>query len=450
MKPQYTITESDNQRLSLRNLFNSGKYYFNFGKEKSVVPPTVKGNGLGQLKLIMKEIFLIKEGEIALKGLNRTSFEELLIKNLRVRLKSLGEFQYHRAQSTITVEPAKGIDPQTVEERISTVYGIAAFSRAAAVPKDFDIIAQTCLSYIKEELLSAKTFKVFAKRSDKHFPKKSPEICAELGGFLLEHFPHLSVDVHNPDVTVIVEIRDTEAYLYARRIQGAGGIPVGSSGEGMLLLSGGIDSPVAGAMMAKRGMRIQAVHFVSPPYTSDRALKKVEELGEIMAKFCGPIPFHCVPFTKIQEQIKQCCPEELFTIIMRRMMMRIAQKLVIQQNEGGRRNLQALITGESLGQVASQTIGAMVCTDAVCDIPVLRPQVGLDKNEIVKRAREIGTFETSILPYEDCCTVFTPKHPKTRPQLSVVEDAETAFDFEPLLQEAVKQTRFSMLYPNWF
>lgn len=398
----------------------------------------------------MKEVFLIKEGEITLKGLNRRSFEDLLLKNLRARLKPLGAFDYYRSQSTVTVVPSgEDIDMQTATERIATVYGIAAFSRAASLPKDLGAIKEASLSYIKEDLICAKTFKVAAKRSDKHFPKKSPEICAELGGFLLEHFPHLSVDVHNPEVTVTVEIRDTEAYLYAHRIQGAGGMPVGSSGEGMLLLSGGIDSPVAGAMIAKRGMRIQAVHFVSPPYTSDRALQKVEDLGKIMARFCGPIPFHCVPFTEIQENIKRHCPEELFTVIMRRMMMKIAQLLIEKQNEGGKRRLQALITGESLGQVASQTLDAMVCTDAVCDIPVLRPQIGLDKNEIVDRAKALGTFETSILPYEDCCTVFTPKHPKTRPNISEVEKAEKAFDFEPLLKKAAKDTRFSMLYPDW-
>ena len=397
----------------------------------------------------MKEVFLIKEGEMTLKGLNRRNFEDLLLKNLKARLKPLGSFEYYRSQSTVTIVPAEGIDLQTAMERISTVYGIAAFSRAASLPKDLPTIAEASLSYIKEDLLNARTFKVSAKRSDKHFPKKSPEICAELGGFLLEHFPHLSVDVHQPEITVTVEIRDAEAYLYAHRVQGAGGIPVGSSGEGMLLLSGGIDSPVAGAMMAKRGMRIHAAHFVSPPYTSDRALQKVEDLGRIMARFCGPIPFHCVPFTEIQEQIKRRCPEELFTIIMRRMMMRIAQLLVQNQNEGGRRQLQALITGESLGQVASQTIDAMVCTDAVCQIPVLRPQVGLDKNEIIEHAKELGTFETSILPYEDCCTVFTPKHPKTHPRLSVIEQAENAFDFAPLIEQAAEKTRFSILSPNW-
>lgn len=397
----------------------------------------------------MKEVFLIKEGEIALKGLNRSDFEELLIKNMRSKLKPLGKFKFTRAQSTITIEPECQVDMEEAEERLSTVYGIAVFSRAAALPKDLDVIFKTSLSYIKDELLSAKTFKVLAKRSDKKFPKKSPEICAELGEFLLNNMPHLSVDVHNPDVTVMVEIRDCYSYLYARRIKGAGGMPVGCSGEGMLLLSGGIDSPVAGTMMAKRGMKIHAIHFVSPPYTSERALEKVKNLGEIMAKFCGPIPFHCVPFTKIQEQIKHNCPEELFTIIMRRMMMKIAQTIVTEQNEKECRNIQALITGESLGQVASQTLGALVCTDAVCQIPVLRPQIGLDKNEIVEIAHKIGTFETSILPYEDCCTVFTPKRPKTRPTIAEVEKAENAFDFKPLLEEAVKNTSFSILFPNW-
>ena len=282
--------------------------------------------------------------------------------------------------------------------------------------------------------MEAKTFKVDAKRSDKSFPLKSPEICRELGGYILEHFPHLSVDVHNPDVNVVVEVRDYAAYVHGKQLPGAGGIPVGSGGRALLLLSGGIDSPVAGAMMAKRGLEVYAIHFASPPYTSERAKQKVITLAEKMTAYCGRMNLFVVPFTEIQERIKDDCPEELFTIIMRRYMMRIACRIARQQD------CEALVTGESVGQVASQTIQAMACTDAVADMPVFRPVVGMDKEEIIKISHKIDTFETSILPYEDCCTVFTPKHPRTKPVLKFVEQAEQAMDMENLIDRAVKGT----------
>ncbi len=277
-----------------------------------------------------------------------------------------------------------------------------------------------------------------AKRSDKRFPMKSPEICRELGGVLLSKFSHLEVDVNNPEVTVTVEIRDTNAYVHAVNIRGAGGLPVGTSGHAMLLLSGGIDSPVAGYMMAKRGVHISAIHYVSPPYTSERAKLKVEQLCEKITPYCGSIAFFCVPFTKIQEEIKNNCPEEFFTIIMRRLMMKIAQKIC------EREKCLALITGESVGQVASQTMNALMCTDAVCEIPVFRPLIGMDKTEIVEISRKIDTYETSIQPYEDCCTVFTPKHPKVRPLLADVEAAEASFDFSALIDEAVANTELKI------
>lgn len=388
----------------------------------------------------MKEIILLKEGEIALKGLNRGTFEDILVKNVRHRISPLGKFEFKRAQSTIYLRPLdEGIDLDEVCERIQKIFGISAFARAAVASKDFGLIRDKAVSYLADDLNAAATFKVEAKRSDKHFPMKSPEITRELGGELLEAFPHLKVDVHNPDVTVMVEIREVAAYVYATKHQGAGGIPVGSSGDAMLLVSGGIDSPVAGYMMAKRGLRIHAVHFVSPPYTSDRARQKVETLCGEIAAYCGDIDFYCVPFTEIQEALKNNCPEELFTILMRRLMMKIAQRLCAQ---GG---IPALITGESVGQVASQTLGAIACTDAVCEIPVFRPVIGMDKNEIIEIARRIGTFETSILPYEDCCTVFTPKHPRTKPKLELVAAAEAAFDFEPLLQRAVEGTEIKTI-----
>ncbi len=383
----------------------------------------------------MKEIILLKNGEIALKGLNRSVFEDKLISNARRRLEELGKFGFRKAQSTIFVEPKdEDIDLDEAVDILQKVYGIIALTKAAVVEKDFEAIKETAITYLKDELMEAKTFKVDAKRSDKSFPLKSPEICRELGGYILEHFPHLSVDVHNPDVNVVVEVRDYAAYVHGKQLPGAGGIPVGSGGRALLLLSGGIDSPVAGAMMAKRGLEVYAIHFASPPYTSERAKQKVITLAEKMTAYCGRMNLFVVPFTEIQERIKDDCPEELFTIIMRRYMMRIACRIARQQD------CEALITGESVGQVASQTIQAMACTDAVADMPVFRPVVGMDKEEIIKISHKIDTFETSILPYEDCCTVFTPKHPRTKPVLKFVEQAEQAMDMENLIDRAVKGT----------
>lgn len=388
----------------------------------------------------MKEIILCKYGEIALKGLNKNNFESMLTKNVKRRLRFCGKFNYSRAQSTLYIEPlSDDIDMDEVVDKLTKVFGIAKLCRALMVEKNMDSILHDSMEYLGEALEDAKTFKVEAKRSDKKFPLKSPEICRELGHEILERFPKLKVDVHDPDVTVTVEIREEHAFINALKIDGAGGIPVGSSGRGMLLLSGGIDSPVAGYMVAKRGVQVQAIHFEAPPYTSERARMKVEKLAEKIAAYCGDINFHCVPFTEIQETIKDKCPEELFTIIMRRLMMEIAQRICEKED------CQCLITGESIGQVASQTMYAMVCTDAVCRIPVFRPCIGMDKSEIVAVSRKIDTFETSILPYEDCCTVFTPKHPKTRPVLSEVENAQNLFDFEPMIQKAVEETTAKLI-----
>ncbi len=383
----------------------------------------------------MKEIILVKYGEMVLKGLNKKTFEDMLTKNIKRRLKSLGHFQLTSAQSTTYITPLdEDIDLGEVVDRVSKIFGIAALCRACVCEKDFSDVTAKAVEYCADALSGARTFKVNAKRSDKAFPMKSPEICAELGGVLLEKFPHLTVDVKEPDVIVTVEIRDTNAYVHAENIKGAGGLPVGSSGKAMLLLSGGIDSPVAGWMMAKRGVHIAAIHYVSPPYTSDRAQLKVEQLCEKLTDWCGGIAFYCVPFTELQEAIKDHCPEEFFTIIMRRLMMEIAQRIAEKDN------CLALITGESVGQVASQTMAAIACTDAVCRIPVFRPLVGMDKTEIIEISRKIDTFETSTLPYEDCCTVFTPRHPKVRPRLEDIEKAQNSFDFEPLIQRAVEGT----------
>ncbi len=388
----------------------------------------------------MKEIILIKNGELALKGLNRRTFEDCLIKNLKRRLAPLGNFQISIAQSTITVEPMEEyIDMDAAADVVSKVFGIAGYSRAAAVPKDMQTIVRAAAQYLKPELDRVSTFKVESKRSDKHFPLKSPEISREVGGYLLKNNPHLKVDVHNPDVVVTVEVREKYAFIHGNQQKGAGGMPVGTAGKAAILISGGIDSPVAAYMMAKRGVVLTGIHFASPPYTSDRAEQKVHELMEEVAAYAGRMNLFVVNFTEIQEQIKDHCPEDLFTIIMRRMMMRCAERIARSQGCG------ALITGESLGQVASQTMDAIQCTDAVAGFPIFRPVIGMDKNEIVTISRQIGTFDTSIQPYEDCCTVFTPKHPRLHPGLETLEKAETALDLDALVERAVKNTRLVVI-----
>lgn len=391
----------------------------------------------------MKELILCKYGEIVLKGLNRSTFESELQKNVRRRIKGLGRFNLRSGQSTLYVEPLDdGIDMDEVFDRISKVYGITKLCRAIGTNKELGAIFEVAYERFTDALSRAKSFKVVTKRSDKSFHMTSPELSAQLGGMLLEKFPHLRVDLYNPEVTIVCEIRDEGAFIHDIAVDGAGGIPVGTSGRALLLLSGGIDSPVAGCMMAKRGVIISAIHFEAPPYTSERALLKVERLAEKMSEYCGRISFYTVPFTKIQEEIRNNCPEEFFTLIMRRLMMEIAQR--IAEKDG----LQALITGESLGQVASQTMAAMVTTDAVCRMPVFRPCIGMDKKEIIDISYRLNTFEISIEPYEDCCTVFTPRHPKTRPTLADVEEAQAMFDFEPLIREAVENTGVKTINTN--
>lgn len=380
----------------------------------------------------MKEIILIKDGELALKGLNRSTFEDMLVKNIRRRLARFGKFEYKKSQSTITIEPkSEETDLDEAVDEISRVFGIAGFSRAAVAPKDMDEILSLAPVYLEEQLLGIKKFKVEAKRSDKSFPYKSPEISAMLGEKLLESFPHLTVDVHNPEITVTVEIRD-RAYIRGNQLKGAGGMPVGSSGKAGLLISGGIDSPVAAYMMAKRGVDLTAIHFASPPYTSKRAEEKVHELLTRVARYSGRITLYTVPFTEIQESIRDLCPEDYFTLVMRRFMMKIASE--ISESCG----CLALITGESVAQVASQTLAALRTTDDAATLPVMRPLIGMDKEEIITISRKIDTFETSIQPYEDCCTVFTPKHPKTKPTLEDVKNAESALDIEALSKKAVE------------
>ena len=342
----------------------------------------------------MKEIILIKNGELALKGLNRSTFEDILIKNIRKRIKPLGEFEYRKEQSTVSVVPTDDyIDMDEVSDRISRVFGIAAYSRALQVEKDMAVILENAPEYLAEQLKEARTFKVEGKRSDKKFPLKSPEISAEVGGAILSKFPHLKVDVKNPDILVTIEIREKFAFIRGNQTKGAGGMPTGTAGKAAILISGGIDSPVAAYMMAKRGLVLNAIHFASPPYTSPQSEEKVHNLLRKVSKYSGNICLHTVGFTEIQEEIRDKCPEELFTLIMRRFMMRISQRIAEKED------CKALITGESLGQVASQTLNALACTDAVCEMPVFRPLIGLDKDEIIKVSRKIDTFDISIEPY---------------------------------------------------
>ena len=384
----------------------------------------------------MKEIILIKNGELALKGLNRSTFEDILIKNIRKRIKPLGDFEYRKEQSTVSVVPMDDyVDMDEVSDRISRVFGIAAFSRALQVEKDIDVILEQAPIYLADQLRNAKTFKVEGKRADKKFPLKSPELSAQVGGAILSKFPHLKVDVKNPEILVTIEIREKFAFIRGNQTKGAGGMPTGTAGKSAILISGGIDSPVAAYMMAKRGLVLNAIHFASPPYTSPQAEEKVHNLLRKVSRYSGNITLFTVGFTEIQEAIRDNCPEELFTLVMRRFMMRISQRIA------DREECKALITGESLGQVASQTLNALACTDAVVSIPVFRPVIGLDKEEIIKISRQIDTFDISIEPYEDCCTVFTPKHPKTKPQISVLEQAEQNLDVDALIERALENTK---------
>lgn len=390
----------------------------------------------------MKEIILLKDGELALKGLNRRTFEDILIKNIRTRLRhSVGEFKFIRAQSTTVIEPVdEGVDFEKAVDIIQHIFGVVGISRAAQCEKDIDIIRQTALEYLGDDLAFARTFKVEAKRSDKKFPLTSPEISREVGGFLLSKFHHLKVDVHNPDIKVTVEIRDNHAFVHGNQLKGAGGMPTGSGGNACVLISGGIDSPVAAWMMAKRGLKLTAVHFASPPYTSQRAEMKVHELLKKVAKYSGRIDLYTVHFTELQERIRDNSPEDMFTITMRRLMMKIASAIA-EKND-----CNALITGESVGQVASQTLWALRCTDDAAQLPVFRPCIGMDKNEIIEISRKIDTFDISIEPYEDCCTVFTPKHPKTKPTVEMARTAEAAAWDDELIKTAIKSAVHTAIY----
>ena len=391
----------------------------------------------------MNEIILVKYGEIILKGGNRPVFERILIKNIKDTLKNVAACRITIAQATIYIETdAHNIDK--VCKRLSNIYGIVSITRACVCQKDIEDIKKNAIEYCSESLRKGKSFKVDAKRADKHFPYNSMQIGQVVGGTLHDAVDGLVVDVHNPEVVVRVEVRDTAAYVYSsyHKIQGRGGMPIGTGGRATLLLSGGIDSPVAGYMIAKRGVEINAVNFFSFPYTSDRAKEKVIELASILAQYTSKINLYIVPFTDIQLKIRDNCPEEHLTLIMRRFMMKISE-IIAKKTKSA-----ALITGESVGQVASQTLDALNVTNSVCTLPVLRPVIGMDKGEIVDIARQIGTFETSILPYEDCCTVFTPKHPATHPKLHEVIKTESILDIDNLIKEAVDGVEMIEVYPQ--
>ena len=379
------------------------------------------------------EMFLLKLGEVVLKGLNRHAFEDKLVNNVRRRLKSCGSFQVYIRQSTIYVEPTTdNCDMEAAYAACRQVFGIVSVARAVPCAKTMEAIVETAKTYLADEFAAAKSFKVESKRADKSYPMNSIQISQAVGGDLAELFPDVAVDVHNPDLTVYVEIREKYAYVHAPALPGAGGLPVGMGGHAVSLLSGGLDSPVSSWMMARRGVELEMVHFVSPPYTSQQAQDKVLELAHLLTAYCGRMIVHIVPFTEIQEEIRKNCPEEYFTLIMRRFMMRLAE--AVAKKAGAK----ALITGESLGQVASQTMLALGTTEDVTSLPVLRPLIGMDKVEIIRIAREIGTYDTSILPYEDCCTVFTPRHPCTRPRVEDVRAAEAALDVDTLVAKALE------------
>ena len=367
----------------------------------------------------MNEMILLKLGEMVLKGLNRHSFEDKLQANIHRRLNGLGRFRVYTRQSTTYVEPMEdSCDMDAAWEAMKKVFGVVGLSRARACEKDKDAILKACHEYLDDRLRTARTFKVETRRADKTFPMTSIQLSQYVGGELDELYPNLQVDVHHPELTVYVEIRDYAAFVHANPDPGAGGLPVGINGRAVSLLSGGIDSPVASYMIAKRGVALDMVHFFSYPYTSPEAKEKVLELARLLTPWCGRLTVHVVPFTAIQEELRRSCPEEMFTLVMRRFMMRIAQRVA------KRCGAKALVTGESLGQVV--------------DIPVLRPVVGMDKEEIVQISRKIGTYDTSILPYEDCCTVFTPRHPRLRPTVEEAEAAEAGLDIEAMVQAAVE------------
>ncbi|MGI6722691.1 MAG: tRNA uracil 4-sulfurtransferase ThiI [Anaerovoracaceae bacterium] len=391
-----------------------------------------------------RNIFIVRFGEVALRGQNKPYFEKMLVERIRKLVKKLGDIEVRRHEGLIFVRADKSIEKEKIIKEIGKVFGIASISPAIEARSDLDDIGRAAVEYMNKliEEDGIRTFKVEAKRADKSFPVKSPDIARKVGASVLKGCKVLKVDVHDPDVYLHVDLRHDETYLYHQKIEGFGGLPLGSNGKGLVLLSGGIDSPVAAWMMAKRGMQIEAVHFHSYPYTSERAQEKVEELAGILAVYCSRFHMHVINMLPIQEQIVQNCPEEETTIHLRRFMMMVAEKIAQKYD------CSMLITGESLGQVASQTSDALVVTDAVVRMPVMRPLIALDKVDIMDIAKDIGTYEKSIEPYEDCCTVFLPKHPVTKPKLARIEKSENRMDVEALVQAAVESEEIVDIYPH--
>ena len=391
-----------------------------------------------------QNIFIVRCGEVALKGMNKPYFERMLVDRIRKNLKEFDAVDVRRHEGLIFVRADKKYDKEQLIKQISKVFGVASISPAVEAPSNLDAIGEEAVKYMMELIVTigVKTFKVEGKRADKNFRVKSPDIGRIIGAKVLIGCKVLKVDVHNPDVHLFVDVRHDKSYIYQQKIAGFGGLPLGTNGKGMVLLSGGIDSPVAAWMMAKRGMVIEAVHFHSYPYTSQRAQEKVEDLARIVASYCGNFKMHVINLLPIQEQIVQNCPEEETTILVRRFMMRIAEKIA-EKNRA-----MMLITGENLGQVASQTAEALVVTDACVKMPVMRPLIAMDKVDIMDKAEEIGTFETSIQPYEDCCTVFLPKHPTTKPKLERILESESHLDVDALVEAAVASAEVVQIRQN--
>ena len=381
----------------------------------------------------MNEVILCKYGELILKGTNRNTFETQLLREVKRRAAFFGKYTVRSQQSTVYIEPQ---NEEAEEElgnlyvQIGKVFGFTGICRAAVAEKNLEDILRVAREYLPEKLEKVRTFKCEAKRSDKRFPLSSPELSGEVGAVILDAVPHVTVNLKEPDVVVKIEVREEYAYIHAGQDKGAGGMPLGSAGRGLLLLSGGIDSPVAGYMMLKRGMTVECVHFESFPYTSEAAHDKVMQLAAELTEFCGKIVVHVISLTHIQEELRDNCEEDYFTLLLRRFMMRLSSMCAAEHD------IPVLVTGESLGQVASQTLRAMCVTEDAASVPVFRPCIGMDKEEIIKISRAIGTFDTSILPYDDCCTVFTPRHPRTQPELAKVIEQEQKVDVDALIEEA--------------
>lgn len=384
-------------------------------------------------KVNERNTLIVRCGEVALKGLNKPYFEKMLVDRIKKVLKEFENVEVKRLEGLIFVRADKSLDIDRIIGIISKVFGVASISPAVESESDMDKIGETAVAFMLEliERKGVKTFKVDAKRADKNFPVKSPDIARQIGAKVLIGCKVLSVDVHNPEALLFVDVRKDKTYIFEQKVSGFGGLPLGTNGKGLVLLSGGIDSPVAAWMMAKRGMLIEAMHFHSYPYTSERAQEKVEDLAKIIAGYAGNFRMHSINLLPIQEAIVENCPKEETIILVRRFMMRIAEKVAVE------RNCMMLITGENLGQVASQTAEALVVTDAVVKMPVMRPLIAMDKVDIMEKAREIGTYETSIKPYEDCCTVFLPKHPATKPRLERILESESKLDAEGLIEKAM-------------